>query len=137
MTSRQGSGSTSTREVTPCRCKGIFDLGEELVRGDTESEEREAKDGVAGQGERVLPNRVTDHLTCPRVLDAVDLDHQLPRLPVHIEVVRTVLGSAQHLTGRLRNAPPTALTCDIELPERTDTVEQVVQDPVDEGAPAV
>jgi hypothetical protein len=107
----------TSRERTPSRSERSLDLGEELVRRDAEAQERQAEHERVGEGEVVLTQCVTDHVSSPGVLDAVDLDHHTPVGPDHVEVVETIASLPHHLATGCRETTPATLPGELELPE--------------------
>src|SRR3954453_22597335 len=84
--------------------QGLLDLGEELAGSHTEPEQRQPQHPGSLQRHVVLPDRVTDDLRRPAVLDAVDLHDQVPRLPTEVEVVGPVPPTPQDLPTWLGKA---------------------------------
>jgi hypothetical protein len=71
------------------------------------------------------------------VLDAVDLDDELPPLPDQVEVVGTGAGAPNDLLGGRRQAAGPALPHHVELAERADPAYEIEDDGVNEGAPSI
>src|SRR5688572_6326713 len=94
-----------------------FDLLEELVLGDPEAEERQPENHGVLERDVVLPERVPHHVLRPEVVDAVDLDDDVPLVPVDVEVVGPVAATADDLPGRLRDAAAPAGERELPLAE--------------------
>src|SRR6187200_2271442 len=81
--------------------EGLLDLLEEVVGRHAEPEQGQPEHAGSLEGDVVLPDRVTDDLGDPAVLDAVDLDDDAPVLPAQVQVVGAVAAATQDLAARL------------------------------------
>jgi len=76
--------TTTTNDVAGSAAgldESLLDLVEEVVRADSKAEQREPKDHVTVERHTVLTESIPDDLLGPRVVDAVDLDHDCPSVP--------------------------------------------------------
>ena len=115
----------------------LLDLVEERLRLEPQAQERQPEDPVAGDDERVLAQGVADDVRGPRVVDAVDLDHQAELVPVEVEVVAVCLVAASAPDASAGQPAPPQLAYDVELTERARTVEQVEDRVVDQPSAPV
>src|SRR4051812_48920647 len=92
------TSSDASRGGLPAADQETFlDLTEKLVGVEPQAKQGHPQHGLAGDRQRVLTQGVADDVLRPRVVDTVDLDHEVELRPIEVEVVAVALVTTQHL----------------------------------------